>query len=82
MTTAEYVPGRAVAYTANTDRLHPYAECAKCPWHRRDNGPGQWLAVRAAARRHVVSTGHDVLLLVTTSYLIRQGAQADEQIAP
>lgn len=55
--------------TIDTARDAPYAGCTVCSWRRDpDDGLG-FLALRAAARRHVASTGHPTVAGVRSSYL-------------
>jgi hypothetical protein len=55
--------------TVSTVRSAPEASCSECLWDRVGAVGAQWLPIRAAARRHVASTGHTVLAGVRTSHL-------------
>lgn len=55
--------------TIDTVQAEPEAMCSDCGWHREGATGGQWLAIRAAARRHAEGHGHVVLAGVRTSYL-------------
>lgn len=50
------------------DQVEPAAVCLTCDWSR-DERPGRnWLAIRAAARRHVRATAHPVSVSYLTLY--------------
>lgn len=49
----------------------PFAACKGCRWNRKGRDGSDWLAVRAAARRHVRTTSHHVWVNVTTFYAYR-----------
>lgn len=58
------------AYTLDRWTVRSEAACLDCEWERDDDARAGWLAARAAARRHVASTGHVVHVdrLDRTSY--------------
>lgn len=68
MTLADRISLDGVA-TIDTVQAEPDALCSDCGWSREGATGGQWLAIRAAARRHARATGHTVLAGVRTSYL-------------
>lgn len=49
----------------------PDARCRGCRWFRTSEAGTDWLAIRAAARRHVATTGHHVWVTVTQAYAYR-----------
>lgn len=59
----------ATVQTVDTVKAEPEAVCSECGWTREGATGSQWLAIRAAAQRHVAATGHTVLAGVRTSYL-------------
>ena len=46
--------------TLQVTRTDPSAKCWLCDWSRIEQEGSMWAAVRAAARRHTRTTGHDV----------------------
>ena len=58
--------------TGATFRAFPLASCSGCDWSRSEVDASAWLAIRAAARRHVAATGHVVDAAVTTAYRYRR----------
>lgn len=74
--------GTNVDGVATAAVLHerPMAGCQVCPWQRFSDHGSQWLAIRAAARRHTRTTGHETHALVTYAHVYR--AQADPELAP
>lgn len=45
-----------------------YASCDECDWLHRSAGRKPFLACRAAAHRHVASTGHVAIVTRTETY--------------
>lgn len=54
--------------TSSRSITDPAAECLECDWTRWPGGGDNWLAIRAAARRHVASSRHEVLVTVLHAY--------------
>lgn len=54
--------------TVSQGKARPVAECLRCGWSRLEPDGRQWLALRAAARRHVGSTGHQVYASVRITF--------------
>lgn len=63
-------PARAVETGAHWQQ-GAAAICRGCRWSRGGDRDPAWLAIRAAARRHVATTGHHVWVTVTQAYAYR-----------
>lgn len=60
--------------TVTTFRTFPLAACSGCDWSRQGQDGTEWLAIRAAARRHVAATGHVVDAAFTQAHRYRRQA--------
>lgn len=54
--------------TIDTGKDRPSGRCLGCDWTRVSSDGSDWLMIRAAARRHVATTGHRVSVSVTNVY--------------
>lgn len=67
--------------TARHGIVQAGAECSACAWARPSASGDEWLAVRAAARRHVASAGHPVYVTTATVYVYAPPAPVERRRA-
>lgn len=57
--------------TAAVTKAAVSGACESCDWSRTGAGASAWLSARAAARRHVATTGHVAFVITATRYVYR-----------
>lgn len=64
--------------TARTGKVAAAAVCMDCRWKDRAMTGADWLALRARARRHVRTTGHEARAELVTFYVYAPDSQGGQ----